>query len=128
MIYYTSWDNLKDLGELYSEWVGHMPSFKGIGNNTFLVVARDGDKFIGAAQLIIVVDRVWGRKWGLVENVYIAKAYRGRGIGTELMQHTEAQAQLMECEFIKLTSRKEEGKGLYRALGYEESSAFRKDL
>lgn len=129
MIYFTSWDCIKDLGELYSKWVGHTPKFK-FGTFAFLIVAREkgSNKFVGATQLIIIDDQVWDRRWGLVENVFVSEPYRKQGIGKELMENVEAQAQLMGCKFIKLTSRKEEGKALYKSLGYEEGSSFRKDL
>ena len=47
---------------------------------------------------------------------------------TKLMKFVEEQACIFGCEFIKLTSRKDEGKALYRSLGYMEGSSFRKDL
>ena len=130
MIYYTNFDKERDFADLYREWVGHTPEFKGIQTNSYWVGAKDTEtnKWIGAAQLIVVDDPIYDRRWGLVENVYVAKDYRRRGVGTQLMREVEAMAFTFGCEFIKLTSRKEEGKALYRSLGYGEGSSFRKEL
>jgi len=133
VIYYTtSWSDIEDLDELYSEWVGHVPEFKDVSSNLHHIVARDkkDNKFIGAAQLIVVVDKIWDRRWGLVENVYVAKAYRNQGVATEIMRHVETTAQFWDCKFIKLTSShdKTAGHALYKSLGYEEGYSFRKEI
>jgi len=129
-IYYTTWDRIEDTGQLYKEWVGKCPEFKGIRVNVHLIIACEEktNKIVGAAQLIIIDDPIWDRSWGLVENVYVDKAYRKCGIGSNLMWSLEEQASILGCKFIKLTTRKKEGKELYRSLGYEEGSSFRKEL
>lgn len=128
MIYCTAWDKLEDTAELYEEWVGHKPKFKGTSANSYLVVARDNNKIVGALQLFVIDDQIWDRKWALVENVKVADKYKRKGVGCMLMKFAEQQASIYDCSFIKLTSRKQEGKALYRALGYEEGSSFRKEL
>jgi len=97
-------------------------------SNAFLIVAYDEDEIVGSAQLILIDDWVWGKRWGLVENVYVAKSKRRKGIGRELMGAVEDQARALGCKFLKLTSRREEGVALYRALGYEEGSSFGREL
>ena len=127
MVYYTTWDWLIDTSDLYKEWVGHVPEFIGIRQNDFLVIARDdSNKIVGAAQLLIIDDPIWDRTWGLVENVFVTKLYRNCGIGKGLMRFVEEQAKLLGCDFIKLTTRKPEGRELYRSLGYDEGSSFYK--
>ena len=131
MIYCTSGEGIpiESLG-CYKEWTGEMPRVDFPQLNALLVIARDSEKnkIVGAAQWFVIDDSVWHRRWALVENVYVLKSYRQRDIGTQLMKFTEEQAFLFGCKFIKLTSRKEEGKVLYRSLGYEEGSSFRKEL
>ena len=131
MIYCTAIDDAKVLAELYQEWVGHTPQFKGIQINSLWVAARDGDKYVGAAQLIIIDDPIWDRRWGLVENVYVAEAYRRRGIGKELMSTIESTAYGgFDCEFVKLTSASEKfmGHSLYRSMKYKEGLSFKRLL
>jgi len=126
MIYCTTWDNIADVRELYKEWAGNYPL--DTWKNSILVVAKDNDKIVGGAQLIVISDPIWARNWGLIENVYVLKEYRSHGAGEKLMKVLESQASFLGCKFIKLTSRKDEGKRLYRSLGYEEGSSFRKEL
>jgi len=92
------------------------------------VVAKDNEKIIGAAQLIVIDDPFWNRRWGLIENVFVKKEYRRQGIGKGLMKQLENQAIALGCKFVKLTTRKKEGIELYRSIGYEEGSSFRKEL
>lgn len=116
--------------KLYEEWTGHYPVENRITSNTFTVIARDtSDKsIVGAAQITVFDDPVWDRRWGLIENVYVLRKFRRERVGRKLMKFMETEAQGLGCSFIKLTSRKAEGKALYRTLGYEEGSSFRKDL
>ena len=123
----TSWDKFEDVAELYKEWT-EKELTETVQLNAHLVIARDGETIIGAAQLLVIDDPVWGRRWGLVENVYVKEGYRKKGIGSDLMSAIETQAIGLGCKFIKLTSRKKEGKALYRSLGYEEGSSFRMEL
>ena len=128
MIYYTSCNDIQDLNNLYKEWVGKDLSHSHILWNSFFVVAKDNDKIIGAAQLIVIDDPFWDKRWGLIENVFVKKEYRRQGIGMVLMKQSENQAIAIGCSFVKLTTRKKEGKELYRSIGYEEGSSFRKGL
>ncbi len=132
-MYCTTWDWKSGLGDaqgiidLYKQWTGERRFPENILNK-WTIVAKDENKIVGAAELLLVDDWVWHRRWGLVENVYVEKDSRKKGIGKMMMEHVEAQAKGWGCEFIKLTSRKKEGKTLYRSLGYEEGSCFRKEL
>jgi spore coat polysaccharide biosynthesis protein SpsF len=142
VIYCTSGGNLPiEFVRIYEEWTGRMPEIKTPLVNSFLVIAKVDDedgkktgdwseynKIVGAAQYIIIDDPVWRRRWALVENVYVAQNYRRQGVGTKLMKFVEDQAYLFGCDFIKLTSRKEAGKALYRSLDYEEGSSFYKKI
>ena len=135
MIYCTTWDwkaGLKDsqgIVDLYKQWTGEERTPESIFNK-WTIIAKDIelDRIVGVAELILVDDWIWHRKWGLAENVYVEEDFRKKGVGAKLMRHVESQAIALGCEFIKLTSRKEEGKALYRSLGYEEGSYFRKEL
>ena len=131
MICCTAIDNERVLAELYQEWVGHIPKFKGIQMNSLWIAAKEDGKYVGAAQLIIIDDPIWDRRWGLVENVYVAEAYRRRGIGKELMRVIELTAQGgFDCEFVKLTSASEKvvGHSLYRSMKYKEGLSFKRLL
>lgn len=130
MIYYTAWHKPEDVAELYQEWTSKQAKFETPLLNSYLVVACDGEKFVGAVQLLLFDDPFWNRRWGLIENVYVKRGYRNQGIGKELMKHMEVEAALMGCKFIKLTSafNKKAGRLLYQSLNYEEGFSFKKEL
>lgn len=129
MIRYTTYNDIGKIGELLKEWTGKEPDDRILLNSLFVVAQEDGD-LIGCTQLIIIDDPFWNRCWGLVENVYVKKGHRGKGIAKELMETVEAQAFMMGCKFIKLTSAldKVAGHALYKTLGYVEGLSFKKKL
>ena len=128
MIYCASYDKLKDIAELYREWTNRPTGWSQVPWNTFFVVAVDSSikRIVGATQYILVDDPFFGRRFALVENVFVKAEYREQGVGKMLMEFTEWQCKLFGCEFLKLTTRKAEGKALYRSLEYEEGSSFYK--
>uniref|UniRef100_A0A6H1ZDL6 Putative acetyltransferase n=1 Tax=viral metagenome TaxID=1070528 RepID=A0A6H1ZDL6_9ZZZZ len=128
MIYVTSHDKAEDIGKLLKEWTGKDYNSDYVMTNVYFVLARDDDKDIGCATLIGIADPFFNRSWGLVENVYVTPEYRGQGVASKIMHHAERVALGLGISLIKLTSRKEGGKALYRSLGYDESSCFRKDI
>ena len=127
MFTYSSCHNIQDL-KLYKEWTRKELNLDRILWNSYLVVAKDNEKIIGAAQLIVIDDPFWNRRWGLIENVFVKKENRRQEIGKGLMKQLENQAIALGCKFVKLTTRKKEGIELYRSIGYEEGSSFRKEL
>ncbi|MFC1945200.1 GNAT family N-acetyltransferase [Chloroflexota bacterium] len=138
MIYYSVVGNIRDTAELYEEWLGHKPLFKGVALNEEVYGAYEGygeyskekRKLVGALQVFTIADRIHDRNFALIENVYVLKDYRQKGIAKGLMEFTAKCLEISgyEISFVKLTSRKEIGKKLYRSLGYEEGSSFRKVL
>lgn len=127
-IYCTAHDKGGDIAELYKGWTGKSPDQRRVLWNSYFVVAIDTETGlkVGATQYILLDDPFWGRRFALVENVYVVPEYRKRGVGKMLMQFTETQVRMFGCAFLKLTTRKDEGRALYRSLGYEEGSSFYK--
>jgi GNAT superfamily N-acetyltransferase len=121
-------EDYSKISELYKEWVGHAIPDVWAKNGSDFIVAKYKNNIIGGLELNFISDFVWGRKWGLIENVYVKKDYRRNGIGTGLMRYAEVFAKGLGCEFIKLTSRKKEGQALYQSLGYETGMSFYKKL
>lgn len=121
---------LKEIAGLLAEWTGRNKYPHNYVRDSLFIVARDTDrdKLVGVVELIIIDDPYWIRKWGLVENVYVSENYRRNGIAKDIMHQIEILAMGVGCAFLKLTTRKEEGKALYRSLGYEEGSSFYRDL
>lgn len=120
----------KKVGEFLHPWTGRDYNDTMILGNTHIVVAQDddADRWVGIAMLILITDPFFNRYWGLVENVYITPEYRHLGIGKLLMKSVEFTAMALGCEFIKLTTRKPEGRSLYIALGYDAGDSFYKQV
>lgn len=118
--------NPDEVSRHYSEWTGKQ--LETLPQDCDLLVATDNGKVLGCLQLIIIDNPVWQTRWGLIENVYVVKEHRRKDIGRKLMRYAEEYAKSLGCSFVKLTSKKREGKALYRSLGYEEGSSFYRNL
>lgn len=121
-------ENPKLISLLMKEWTGKDYDDSYNTMDSHFVVAKDNGDCVGCVQMIMISDPYWNRKWGLVENVYVAKGYRRKGIAGKMMSAVANLCRDLGCSFLKLTSGKEEGKALYRSLGYQEGSSFRKEL
>jgi len=130
MIYLTATQNCQEVASLLKEWTKHDYSEGRVLWNSLFIVARDDDRRIGCAQLILIDDPFWDRRYGLVENVYVTPKYRRQGVGKQLMEYITSQAALFGCEFVKLTSAydKKEAHGLYKSLGFKDGLSFKKSL
>jgi len=62
---------------------------------------------------------------GHVFNVYVEPAHRGQGHARALMEALEAEARAWGVEILELHASKD-AEALYRAMGYEPTSEFRK--
>jgi len=132
MVYCTTGSDLNKIGELYKEWTGKSFKLKSPLVNSFFGVAKmeGGNEIVGVAQLIVIDDPFWRRRWGLVENVYVKEGYRKQGIAKALMKFIETQALGVGCDFIKLTSGYDKvvGHKLWRSLEYTEGLAFKRQF
>lgn len=86
---------------------------------TSIVVAWLDGRIAGMA-LLCVCETLAGR-FGLVEEVAVDEAARGRHVGIELMVTVLEHAELVGLDFVELTSRpsREAANGLYLSLGFE---------
>ncbi len=68
-----------------------------------LLVARDeGGTVVGSANLLYSVSTFLGGKVAVLEDVVVHPCYRGRGIGTQLLQNTLDLAKAEGCRRITL--------------------------
>lgn len=77
-----------------------------------VVLARNGDRPVGCARLI--TDGVFR---GFIEDVIVAPACRGQGIGRRLMRRLEREARRMGVARLDLVTRQP---GFWRQLGYTQ--------
>lgn len=89
--------------------------------NSFLFVARnENEQIVGMATL--AVYRKPTGKVGIVEDVVVAAAHRGQGLGRQLMARVLHEAAVQRLRHLELTSHasREAAHGLYRSLGFAE--------
>ena len=131
-VYITTCHNDDELGEFLKEWTGksYQLETRVLPYGQTYLVGRDRDadnKIVGCAGYYLIGDPFWNRSWCLVENVFVTPSYRNQGIAKKIMEEIELLVfNDSLCEFIKLTTRKDLGKKLYRGLGYEEGCSFYK--
>ena len=72
---------------------------------SFLLVAMADGAVCGTALLTLCPDAMYrAQPFGVVENVVVAHAMRGRGIGRLLMEHVERLARDHDCTKLMLLS------------------------
>lgn len=89
------------------------------------------DELVGALLGVVCLDILGPcRPFMVVENVIVAGRYRRRGVGRRLFAEIERRARERDCFYLMLVSGpgREEARAFYTALGYFESSGFKKRL
>jgi len=83
------------------------------------VLAKEGSKVVGMATAYLVPK--FGKTIGYVEDVVVEEAYRGKGLGTQLMEHIIEEARTAGVYYLYLTSRdgRTAANALYQKLGFE---------
>ncbi len=84
-------------------------------------VEKDG-KVVGYAYLYLIYNGLHSEPYGFLEDVFIEEAYRGQGIGGELVKEAVAEAKARGCYKIIGTSRhsRTEVHEFYKKLGFED--------
>ncbi|MHB0859475.1 MAG: GNAT family acetyltransferase [Anaerolineae bacterium] len=86
---------------------------------------RDPDLFLVAeddGQVVGVIMGAWDGRRGWLHHLAVAEAYRGRGIGSELLRQVEGRLQARGCLKVNLLvhQNNEGARELYRRLGYTD--------
>ncbi len=92
----------------------------------FVARANDGTLF-GFAHLLLSLDTLSLRPIGILEDIYVTEAARGRGVGGALLDAAETYAR--ECGLARLTlstaHQNRTAQRLYLAKGYVPDQRFR---
>lgn len=89
-------------------------------NNELIVLEHDG-RLAGMMQLTFIPYLTHTGSWRcLVEGVRVARAFRGRGLGSEMLEWAIERARERGCGLVQLTSDKQRPQALrfYEALGF----------
>ncbi|KKW42612.1 MAG: hypothetical protein UY92_C0005G0034 [Candidatus Magasanikbacteria bacterium GW2011_GWA2_56_11] len=75
---------------------------------------------LGWALLVVIANERHAEPYGLMENVYVEREHRGKGIGTKLVELVISEAKERGCYKLLATSRhgKPEVHTLYERFGF----------
>ena len=106
---------------LNQKYIDAFHSIEADPNNELIVVASNGE-LVGMLQLTFIPYLTHTGSWRcLIEGVRIDNAYRGKGLGTDLIKWAIKQARERKCRIVQLTSDKQRSSAIrfYEALGFE---------
>ncbi len=88
----------------------------------YLITAKIGTKTVGRAYVYLIYNKLHKAPYALLEDVYVDKAYRGKGIGSKLVVNAIDLAKELGCYKIIATSRfaRERVHKLYEKLGFNK--------
>jgi N-acetylglutamate synthase-like GNAT family acetyltransferase len=92
---------------------------------SFLIVAESDGILCGTALLNLCDDVMYrSQPFGLIENVIISPAYRGQGVGRQLMAHLEQIALQHDCTKLMLLSSqtRTEAHFFFRRCGFQDGT------
>jgi GNAT superfamily N-acetyltransferase len=95
------------------------------------ISVTDSDTEIGRAYIYIMHNDLHDQPFGLMEDVYVDEAHRGKGVGSELVKQVIELAKKANCYKLIATSRTSRPKvhELYQQLGFTlHGVEFRIDL
>lgn len=90
-------------------------------SNSFLLVGEVEDRVCATALLTLCADAMYrAQPFGVVENVVVTQAMRGRGFGRLLLRHVEDLAGTFDCtKLLLLSSAAREGAhAFFRCCGF----------
>ena len=88
-----------------------------------ILVARENNTIVGMVNLLCTVSTALGARVALLEDMVVAPAARGKGVGSLLLQHAVEWARSQGCKRITLLTDgdNEEAKRFYQAQGFATS-------
>lgn len=96
-------------------------------NHGFFLLAKVGDQALGVADVAFSWTLEHGGKSAWLDELYVIPEYRGRGIGTALLEGAIAEAQRSGCAAVDLEvdENHRQAENLYQRHGFEQLSRSR---
>ncbi len=88
-----------------------------------IFLAKDASNFIGVVTCFQTFSTFLAKNMLNIHDIFVEQAYRGKGIGKQLIQKVDEKAKENDCGKITLEVRKDNlsARGLYRSQGYSEA-------
>lgn len=109
----------------------HIKQFVDEAPHAIKIIAEENGKEIGRAFLFVLHNGLHEAYFGLMEDVFVDEAYRGRGIGRQLVQAVIDEAKARGCYKLIGTSRygRDQLHAFYAGMGFKDhGKSFRLDL
>lgn len=109
--------------------IKHTPQQDGI--QAIKITAEENNKVLGWGFLYLIKNDRHEEPYGLLENVYVEKQYRGKGIGTKIVRALIEEAKRQGCYKLIGQSRygREKVHELYKSFGFQDHGKnFRMDM
>lgn len=83
---------------------------------------KDDSKTMGRVFLYIIKNDLHNRPYGLLEDLFVSKSHRGKGLGTRLLLRAIAEAKKRKLYKLIGTSRTSRSKvhGMYQKFGFKK--------
>ena len=88
-----------------------------------LFVAMHGTQVVGSYALLVMHNMAHGgMPSAVVEDVVVASAFQGRGIGRQMMRHAKEEAKIAGCYKLALSSNRKRhaAHAFYESLGFDQ--------
>jgi len=95
------------------------------------ITAEDGGKVLGRASLYLIYNDLQPEPYGLLEDVFVEEAARGKGLGTALTKMVVDEAKTQGCTRLIANSRytRPEVHKMYEKIGFRDyGKEFRMDF
>lgn len=92
------------------------------------LILYDNTKIVAHAYLYLLYNDLHAQPFGLMEDVFVEEPYRGKGIGSKLVEELITEARAQHCYKLICTIRHEKPRvhELYKRLGFfEQGLEFR---
>jgi len=110
-------EHIDDLLETYdAEFIGEVQS-----GDVNIGIVVNGELVAGAVASLTTFNILY------VSTTYVNEAFRGRGLGRQLMEAVEDRGRALGAQYIRLDTFDWQGVKFYRALGFEEVGSYEAD-
>lgn len=101
-----------------------------VNRNSYFLVAEIGDKVVGFTNFIARKTILHSGLSGLIDELVVAKNYRGKGIGNKLLSSAVEKCRKLGCCEVEVSTEKRNTKArkFYKGCGFKEHILFEMDL